>query len=66
MLTRACKQLQVGEAGLSRGGGAQEQVEEVKDKDMWGVRACEAIVHVNAHLIKLTKAAWWSYWRRRG
>ena len=57
MPTRAHKQPWVGEAGLSRGGGGQERVEEAKDEDSWGVRACKAIAHVNTHLIELTKAA---------
>ena len=56
---RAHKRPWVGEARSLRGGGAQERVEEVKDKDLWGVRPCEAIMHINAHLIKLTEAARW-------
>ena len=34
-------------------------MEEVKDEDLWGVRVCEAITCINAHLIKLTEAARW-------
>ena len=56
-LARACKQPWIGEAGLSRGGGAQERVEEVADEEPWGVKACKAITHLNGNLIVLAKAA---------
>ena len=60
--TRAHKWPQVGEAGSSRVGEAQEWVEEVKEEeeeDVWGVRACKGIAQLNGSLEGLTNMIRW-------
>ena len=55
---RAHKRPRVNEAGLSRTGGTQEQVEvadgRAETEDAWGVRACEEITWLSGSLEGLT------------